>query len=142
MHLYISIKYSLHNYFFRSFAHSSSSVRNIKWTPLVFSYVLLATRTNTDFLRLNRARVGHTQKNPLCAEGFLKLCILSGWNQYVNRIYRKRINCYFATASFKAFPGLKTGTFLASIVIASPVWGLRPVRAPLSLTSKLPNPTS
>ena len=32
-------------------------------------------------------------------------------------------------ASFNAFPALKPGTFDALILIASPVLGLRPVRA-------------
>jgi len=48
---------------------------------------------------------------------------------------------YF-TASFNPFPALKTGTFLAAILIASPVWGFLPLRAFLLLTEKVPNPTN
>jgi hypothetical protein len=48
---------------------------------------------------------------------------------------------YF-TASFKPLPALKTGTFLAAILIASPVWGFLPLRAFLLLTEKVPNPTN
>ena len=35
---------------------------------------------------------------------------------------------------------MNAGTLLAAISITSLVWGLRPLRAALSLTSKLPNP--
>jgi hypothetical protein len=36
--------------------------------------------------------------------------------------------------------GLKVRTFLAVIVIGSPVWGLRPLRLLFFLTAKLPKP--
>jgi ABC-type taurine transport system ATPase subunit len=42
--------------------------------------------------------------------------------------YKKRIY-FFATASFKAFLALKTGTFRAVILISAPVCGLRPFLA-------------
>jgi len=45
-------------------------------------------------------------------------------------------------ASLSAFPALKPGTFEALILIASPVRGLRPVRAALLRTENVPNPTN
>ena len=48
---------------------------------------------------------------------------------------------YYFTASFNNLPGLNEGTLVAAIANGSPVWGLRPVRAALSRTSNLPNPT-
>ena len=50
-----------------------------------------------------------------------------------------KVKNYF-TASFKALPALNAGTLLAGISISLPVWGLRPLRAARSRTSKLPNP--
>ena len=47
---------------------------------------------------------------------------------------------FYRMASFRPFPGLNAGTFAAAISMASPVWGLRPVRAARSRTSKLPKP--
>jgi|ETNmetMinimDraft_33_1059910.scaffolds.fasta_scaffold06836_2 hypothetical protein len=41
------------------------------------------------------------------------------------------------TASFNPFPGLNFGCLEAGIDIALPVWGLRPVRAFRSTTTKL-----
>ncbi len=46
----------------------------------------------------------------------------------------------YLTASFNALPALKAGTLLAGISISLPVCGLRPLRAALSRTSKLPKP--
>lgn len=46
------------------------------------------------------------------------------------------------TASFNALPALKAGVFLAGMVRASPVCGLRPSRAARSLTSNEPKPSS
>ncbi len=42
--------------------------------------------------------------------------------------------------SFKALPSLKEGIFAAAMVISSPVWGLRPLRFVLALTSNEPQP--
>ena len=47
---------------------------------------------------------------------------------------------YYNTASFNPLPAENTGTFLALILIAFPVRGLRPVLAFLFFTEKLPNP--
>ena len=44
-------------------------------------------------------------------------------------------------ASFNALPGRNLGTLASSILIASPVRGLRPVRAARLPTAKVPNPT-
>lgn len=44
-------------------------------------------------------------------------------------------------ASLRAFPALKPGTFDALILIASPVLGLRPVRAARLRTENVPKPT-
>lgn len=46
------------------------------------------------------------------------------------------------TESFSALPGLNFGTLAALILIALPVWGLRPVRADRWPTLKVPKPTS
>src|SRR5918993_3044570 len=40
-----------------------------------------------------------------------------------------------------SFPALKRATFLALILITAPVWGLRPLRAALLETEKVPKPT-
>lgn len=45
------------------------------------------------------------------------------------------------TASFKALPALKPGTFEALISIVAPVCGLRPLRALRCFTEKVPKPT-
>ena len=44
------------------------------------------------------------------------------------------------TASLSAFPALNDGNFEADIEIASPVWGLRPVRAARVLAANVPKP--
>ena len=49
---------------------------------------------------------------------------------------------YYFTACLSSLPGLKAGTLVAGIVIASPVCGLRPLRSARSLTSKVPKPTN
>jgi hypothetical protein len=41
---------------------------------------------------------------------------------------------------FRTVLGLKVRTFLAVIIIGSPVWGLRPLRLLFFLTAKLPKP--
>lgn len=46
----------------------------------------------------------------------------------------------YLTASFNALPALNAGTLLAGISISLPVWGLRPLRAARSRTSKFPKP--
>jgi hypothetical protein len=46
------------------------------------------------------------------------------------------------TASFRPLPALNPGTLLALISIASPVLGLRPMRAARAFTVKVPKPTS
>ncbi|BAM61482.1 DNA-binding protein HU [Streptococcus dysgalactiae subsp. equisimilis RE378] len=48
--------------------------------------------------------------------------------------------CNYLTASLRALPALKAGTFEAAISISAPVCGLRPLRAARSRTSKLPKP--
>ena len=58
-------------------------------------------------------------------------------NEHVQRWW----SVYF-TASFRPFPALNTGTFLAAILMTAPVWGFLPVRAFLLLTPNVPNPTS
>src|ERR1700685_1499927 len=45
------------------------------------------------------------------------------------QITRRRNQNYFRTASLSAFDGRKRTTVFALILIASPVWGLRPMRA-------------
>src|SRR5580693_4798626 len=45
------------------------------------------------------------------------------------QITRRRNENYFRTASLSAFDGRKRTTVFALILIASPVWGLRPMRA-------------
>lgn len=44
-------------------------------------------------------------------------------------------------ASFNALPGRNLGTLAALILISSPVWGFRPVRAARAPTTNVPNPT-
>src|SRR5829696_1201141 len=46
------------------------------------------------------------------------------------------------SASLSALPGRNLGTLAALILIAAPVRGLRPLRAALLPTAKVPNPTS
>ncbi len=48
---------------------------------------------------------------------------------------------YRLIASFNALPARNLGTLAALILIAAPVWGLRPVRAARLPTAKVPNPT-
>jgi len=52
----------------------------------------------------------------------------------------KSIAIYFRTASLSRFPARKTGTFVAGMAIAAPVWGLRPVRAFFLEMEKVPKP--
>src|ERR1700727_578069 len=47
---------------------------------------------------------------------------------------------YFRTASLSAFDGRKRTTVFALILIASPVWGLRPMRALRCALTTRPNP--
>lgn len=47
--------------------------------------------------------------------------------------------CIYFTVSFNSFPDSNLGSFEAAICISSPVYGLRPARADLSHTSKVPN---
>ena len=49
---------------------------------------------------------------------------------------------YFATVSFRAAPALKAGTLVAGIFMGFLVRGLMPLRAALSLVSKVPKPIS
>ena len=49
---------------------------------------------------------------------------------------------YSFTESLSTFDAEKEGFLEAGIVIASPVWGLRPSLAATSLTSKVPKPIS
>src|SRR5688572_19541463 len=53
----------------------------------------------------------------------------------------KWMGVYF-TASTKLVPALNFGVFLALILIASPVAGLRPIRAERFVTEKVPKPGS
>lgn len=55
-------------------------------------------------------------------------------NQYTNRIY--------LILSLKVFPALNFTTLAAGMLIFSPVRGLRPSRAALVPTLKVPKPTS
>src|SRR5579863_421236 len=54
------------------------------------------------------------------------------------RITRRK--SYFRTASLSAFDGRKRTTVFALILIASPVWGLRPMRALRCALTTRPNP--
>ena len=56
--------------------------------------------------------------------------------------HRLPLVSYLLTSSFKAVPDLKTGAFLALIMIDLPVCGLRPLRSARSRTSKLPKPSN
>ena len=47
------------------------------------------------------------------------------------------LSVYF-TASFRPFPALNTGTFLAAILMTAPVWGFLPVRAFLLVIPNVP----
>src|ERR1700685_3511686 len=56
------------------------------------------------------------------------------------QITRRRNQNYFRTASLSAFDGRKRTTVFALILIASPVWGLRPMRALRCALTTRPNP--
>ena len=56
--------------------------------------------------------------------------------------YREVLGAAEGMASLKPLPALKAGVLEAAILISLPVWGLRPVRAALLRTSKVPKPTS
>ena len=58
------------------------------------------------------------------------------------RLETLKLNYFFLllTVSFKPFPALNVGTFLAEIFIASPVRGFFPARALRAETPKVPKP--
>ena len=61
----------------------------------------------------------------------------------VQHRYQPRVRLFLALdGAFRLAPALKAGALEAATWMVAPVWGLRPMRAARSLTSKVPKPGS
>src|SRR5687768_13020451 len=57
------------------------------------------------------------------------------------RLCVKQLKCKHYNFPCNSLPALNLATFFALILITAPVWGLRPLRAALLETEKVPKPT-